>query len=328
MTWEQAIRLFLAKYCTAQGLRSTTLATYQRTLRHFEQWLSLKYSGERLPSAVTMQDMFDYIEYLRRQRLAADATVNAHIATLRAFYRALVGMHVIEPKQNPTMLLPRMKAPRQKVPDTLSPDEAERLIKGPRGDTILGLRDRAILALLYGTGIRASECAHLKESDVDLDTRQIRVVGKGGGERSLPIDKLLCQVLANYRTARGPAARAASFFQTRKRRGATRGVIYSRVLQFTRKAGIHKRVTPHVLRHTFATIMIRMGEKLVVLQELLGHRMITSTQRYIHLTGEDLRSAMNRHPVGNLAKSLSDVLPIGKLRLQWPHGTKFAFNND
>lgn len=327
MMWETMITVFLQKYCAAQGLRSGTLATYQRSLRQLEEWIAIKHVGGKAPGDVTMQDVLDYVEYLRVKRHVADATVNAQVATLRSFYRALVAMQLIEPRQNPTTML-RMKAAKQKVPDTLSPDEAERLIRGPRGDTILGLRDRAILALLYGTGIRASECAHMKEGDVDLAAKQIRVLGKGGHERSLPIDGVLCQVLMNYRKARGPVNPDHPFLQTRKRRGASRGVIYQRVLCFTRRAGIHKRVTPHVLRHTFATLMIRLGEKLVVLQELLGHRAITSTQRYIHLTGEDLRKAMSRHPIGNLAKSLSDVLPIGKLRLQWPHGTRFAFNSD
>ena len=220
-----------------------------------------------------------------------------------------------------------MKAPKRKIRDIPTPEEIQKLLNCPRVDTVLGLRDRAILTLLYGTGIRASECAGVKESDVDLADLTVRVVGKGGNQRVVPLNKAVASALNNYRMARGRTELDQPFFRSRKRGGASRSIVYERVRRFARLARIKKRVTPHVLRHTFATHLVRLGEKLIVLKELLGHQQLSSTQIYLHMTGEDLRNAVDRHPVGNLLSTLGEMLPNVKLPFQYPPGRRFALNS-
>jgi site-specific recombinase XerD len=229
--------------------------------------------------------------------------------------------------KNPTLQLPKFKAPKRKVKDILSYAEVEELLKKPKTNTIMGLRDRAILTLLYGTGIRATECASVTDADIDFEAKTIRVVGKGGHQRAVPLNDTVMQALLNYKAARGQQESNKPFFRTRKKRGTTRGTIYERVRRFSRLAKIGKKVTPHVLRHTFATHLLRLGEKLIVLKELLGHRQISSTQMYLHLSCEDLREAIEKHPVKKLLGTLEEFLPTGRLRFQHPPGKRFAFNN-
>jgi len=182
--------------------------------------------------------------------------------------------------------------------------------------TVLGLRDRALLTLLYGTGIRASECAGLREVDIDWAQETIFVVGKGGHERTLPLNEEVVHILKQYRQARGPLRAGETFFRSRESGAMSRNAIYERVRLAGRKARIEQRVSPHRLRHTFATHLVRAGVGLVTLRDLLGHRQITSTQIYIHLTAQDLRKAADRHPIAQLIRRVEDLLPDVRLPLQ------------
>ena len=219
---------------------------------------------------------------------------------------------------------PKIKAARKKLPVFLSEDETRRLLATPRTDTVMGLRDRALLTLLYATGIRASECAGLTEADMDFENQTIRVMGKGGNERRIPLHKEVVQVLRQYQTSREPVGRREAFFRSRGGRGLSRNAIYERVHRYGRKAKIDKELSPHRLRHTFATHLMKAGERLNTIQELLGHRCISSTQIYLHTTAEDLRSAAIKHPVEHLINRIADLLPNVKLPFQWPPGEKFV----
>ena len=194
--------------------------------------------------------------------------------------------------------------------------DVRRLIERPNTDTVLGLRDRAIMTILYGTGIRASECAGLTEQDIDWQEQTIHVVGKGGHERTVPLNEEVVHMLKQYRLARGSVKSTAPFFRSREGGALSRNAIYERVRTTGRKARIEKRVSPHQLRHTFATHLIKAGVGLVTVRDLLGHRLITSTQIYIHLTAQDLRQAAQRHPITDLIKRVEDLLPNVKLPFQ------------
>jgi integrase/recombinase XerD len=170
--------------------------------------------------------------------------------------------------------------------------------------------------LLYGTGIRASEAATLREGDVDLVAQTIRVCGKGGHERTLPINDQVVATLSTYRRVRGPLAPRSAFFQGRRKRGLSRGAIYERVRTWARKAQLTKHVSPHTLRHTFATHLVQRGTALVVIRDMLGHRLITSTQIYLNVTGDELRAAAQLHPIAQMATSLAQLLPDVRLPLQ------------
>ncbi len=326
MKWDYWLDLYLSKYCMAQGLRPLSVSTYKSILIKFRTWLS-DFKNIHEPDEVTQDLILDYVRYLRLSCNNGDCSVNTQLVSIRNFYRALVAMEQITYTKNPTLQLPKIKAPKRKMKEILSHSEVECLLKKPRSNTVLGLRDRAILTLLYGTGIRANECATVTDGDIDFDLKTIRVLGKGGHQRIVPLNETVLQALLNYKEARGNQDSSKPFFRTRKKRGATRGIIYDRVRRYSRLAKIGKKITPHILRHTFATHLLRLGEKLIVLKELLGHRQISSTQVYLHLSGEDLREAIEKHPVKKLLGSLEEFLPTGRLRFQHPPGKRFAFNN-
>src|SRR5271167_3281693 len=175
------------------------------------------------------------------------------------------------------------------------------------------------MTILYGTGIRASECAGLTEQDIDWQEQTIHVVGKGGHERTVPLNEDVVDMLKQYRLARGPVKSNATFFRSREGGAMSRNAIYERVRTTGRKARIEKRVSPHQLRHTFATHLIKAGVGLVTVRDLLGHRLITSTQVYLHVTADDLRAAAARHPIRTLLDTVKHLLAPGPLPFQRAH---------
>jgi integrase/recombinase XerD len=212
---------------------------------------------------------------------------------------------------------PKVKKPSRKLPEVLTEQEVPLLLAQPRKDTIIGLRDCALLTLLYGTGIRASECSGLDEKDLDLVNRTVRVKGKGGHERTVPLNDMVVKAMRVYLEARG-AHRSGALFVSRKGKRMSRNTIYERVRTHARKARIQKKVSPHRLRHAFATHLVRNGVNLMTIRDLLGHRQITSTQIYLHMTAQDLREAADRHPIGALVDTIKDLLPDVRLRFQTP----------
>jgi site-specific recombinase XerD len=248
--------------------------------------------------------------------------VNRQVTILKNLYRAVVAMGHLEPDRNPMAHFPRIKAAPTKLPVFLSEEEVQKLLAQPRTTTVLGLRDRALLTLLHGTGIRATEAATLRECDVDLSGNTVRVVGKGGHERAIPLNVEVVRALQQYRAARGTVTPRATFFRSRGGGEMKRGAIYERVRTTSAKARIEKRMSPHKLRHTFATHLVKNGVQLVTIRDLLGHVSIASTQVYLHTTAEDLRKAADRHPVERLVHRVEDLLPNVKLPLQWLPGEK------
>jgi len=315
MKWEYWIKLYLQTHCTARGLRASSIKAYAATLAGFREYAAKEWR-ERGPEQITARDVLEYLDYLRRERSNGACAVNRQVTVLRNFYRSMVAMGHLEPRDNPLANFPRMKAARRKLPRILNESEVRQLIEQPKPDSVLGLRDRAIMTILYGTGIRASECAGLTEADIDWQERTMHVVGKGGHERTVPLNDEVVHMLKQYRTARGPVKLNDPFFRSREGGMMSRNAIYERVRTAGRKARIERSVSPHQLRHTFATHLIKAGVGLVTVRDLLGHRMITSTQIYIHLTAQDLRQAADRHPIGELIKRIDDLLPQIKVPFQ------------
>lgn len=322
MKWDYWICLYTQTHCVARGLRPLTIAAYRTTLLQFQAYVQVRIGKEIEPDQVTAQMVLTYIQHLRDERNNGDSAVNRQATVLKNFYRAIVAMGHLEPAANPMAHFPRMKAKPRKLPVVLSEDEVHNLLKSPPTNTIVGLRDRAILTLLYGTGIRATECATLTEEDVDLDGRTVRVTGKGGHQRTVPLNDRVVESLRIYRKARGAVAPNHAFFQSRTHKAMSRNAVYERVRTHARQAKIPKRVSPHRLRHTFATHLVKAGVGLVTIRDLLGHRQITSTQIYLHVTAEDLRDAATRHPIHRLTTSIEHLLPNVKLPFQPPPGRR------
>jgi site-specific recombinase XerD len=317
MTWQYWIALFTNTHCTARGLRTSTIRAYEADLMHFHIYIQVRYNDIG-PHEITARHVLEYLDYLRTERNNGHAAVNRQLTVLRVFYKAMVAMGYLETDHNPLAHFPKIKSTPRKLPVTLSEDEIERLLDAPPRDTVLGLRDRAILALLYGTGIRASECAHLTVDDVDLGNATVHVVGKGGHERTVPLNDAVVEALVRYVQARGEVPPAGPFFVSRSKRAMSRGAVYERVRTWGQRAELTRRVSPHRLRHTFATHLVRAGVGIVTIRDLLGHRCITSTQVYLHVTARELEEAAGLHPIYHLAPIVEDLLPDVKLPFQRP----------
>jgi site-specific recombinase XerD len=316
MMWEYWITLYIRTHCTARGLRSSSIAAYDATLRQFRSYVRFRLDDPP-PDRIAARDVLAYLQYLREERRNGESAVNRHVVILSTFYRAIVAMGHLEPSANPMFGFPTIKATPKKLPVVLSLDEVEQLLVVPDTDTILGLRDRAILALLYGTGIRASECASLRQGSVDLEAMTVTVTGKGGHERTIPLNERVREALDAYAKARATALPTAAFFRSRRGRAMSRNAIYERVRTRAARARLRKIVSPHRLRHTFATHLVQAGVGLVTIRDLLGHRLITSTQIYLHVTAHDLREAADRHPIGRLLGVVEHLLPDVKLPMQY-----------
>jgi site-specific recombinase XerD len=321
MKWEFWISQYLDVHCTARGLASKSICAYRDTLKGFRGYVAFRL-GERSPDQLSPRDILEYVEYLRKERQNGTHAVNRQVTVLRNFYRAMVAMECLDPRNNPMANFPKIKGAPKKLPVFLSVDEMQRLLDVPRTCTVMGLRDRALLTLLYATGIRATECAEMKDANVDLEAGAIRVMGKGGNERCIPIGEEVMHLLRQYRTVRGPVGRRETFFKSRGGKMLSRSAIYERVHRYGRKAKIEKEVTPHRLRHTFATHLMERGRQVREIQALLGHRCISSTQIYLHTTAQDLRKAAMQHPVENLISRIPDLLPNVKVPFQWLPGEK------
>jgi len=317
MKWNYWIELYIRTHCVARCLRPLTLAAYEAALVQFRQWVRTALE-DRPPDELTARDVLAYLEHLRTVRRNGPGAVNRAVVILRRFYRAMVAMGHLDDRANPLRNFPSIKAAPRKLPVTISSEQVRRLLAEPREDTVIGLRDRAILALLYGTGIRASECATLRNGQVDLVQLTITVNGKGGHERSIPLSPQLAEVLRLYVEARGPALPTAPFFRSRFGRLLSRTSIYERVRTWGQRSRVGWRLSPHRLRHTFATHLVRAGVGLVTIRDLLGHRLITSTQIYLHVTVDDLRSAAARHPIRALLDTVKHLLVPGPLPFQRP----------
>lgn len=315
MSWHYWIRLFIDTHCVARGLRPLTIAAYEAILLQFSQWIRMTLQ-DRAPDQVSARDVLAYLQHLRQERCNGDSAVNRQLTVLRSFYRAIVAMGHLEPARNPLAGFPTIKAVPRKLPIALDTQQVARLLDKPGSDTVIGLRDRALLALLYGTGIRASECATLRCGQVDLERLIITVRGKGGHERAIPLNPQLAQILAAYAQARGPALPTAPFLRSRFGKPLSRGSIYERVRTWGQRSRVGVTLSPHRLRHTFATHLVRAGVGLVTIRDLLGHRLITSTQIYLHVTAQDLRHAADRHPIGQLLATIQQLLPAGPLPFQ------------
>ena len=316
MKWQYWIQLYTRTFCTARGLRPRTIAAYEATLKQFYEYRRLAL-GDKPPDQVSTREALEYLQHLREVRHNGDSAINRTATILKNFYRAMVTMGHLYADDNPMEGLPSIKAAPRKQPVFLTITEVKKLLGAPPEDTIIGLRDRAILALLYGTGLRASECSALCVGDVDFDACTVTVTGKGGHERSVPMNVSVTKAMALYRQHRGRALPRAPFFRSRRGNGLSRGAIYERVRTWGQRAKLRKRISPHRLRHTFATHLVHRGVNVVTIRDLLGHKQVTSTQVYFHATAHDLRDAAEKHPIANLMDTIEHLLPAVKLPFQY-----------
>jgi integrase/recombinase XerD len=297
--FEHLVLDFLAYLEFERGLSRNTLEAYRSDLLQFGAHLD---RTEQAALAVQHADLAAFVAELAagdgERPPVANATLQRKVACLRSFYRHLRRQDLLS--DDPTA---HLKAPRQtrKLPQVLSRDEVALLLEQPKGTEPTALRDRALLEVMYACGLRASEATGLEVGDVDLEEGILRARGKGSKERLVPIGSTAGRALGVY-LMRGRPRLAGDrleprLFLNHRGAGLTRQGLYKIVQRHARAAGLASKMSPHTLRHTFATHLLAGGCDLRSLQEMLGHADIATTQLYTHLSADRLKDAyFEAHP--------------------------------
>lgn len=279
------------------GMARNTLLAYGSDLRQFFDWFD-RQGGAGL-DAIDLKLLSGYLAHLHARGLSP-TTVARRLVAIKMFFRYLLLEGVLRESVADLINSPKLW---QHLPHVLSPDMVNRLLAAPQGADRFMLRDRALLALLYATGCRASEVVNLRMRDVHLDESYCRCVGKGNKERLVSLNPIACRAVAAYLEHERPmlAARseADSLLLSRSGRSLTRIMVWSLVKKYARRIGASGKVSPHTLRHSFATHMLAGGAEIRALQELLGHASISTTQVYTHVEHTRLKAVHRKcHPRG------------------------------
>lgn len=274
-----------------KGLSHNTLEAYQRDICTFQKFLKAQCVEQW--KGVSQQNIVDFLSFKKGYEYAP-ASISRALIAIKVFFRFLTREKIIH--QNVAHL---METPKiwQLIPDVLSLQEMEKLLQQPDPSTEKGARDQAILELLYASGLRVSELCQLNISDVDDDS--VHVKGKGGKERIVPMGRKAAAAIDHYLAFRDhqAAERKDALFLGRGRRAINRLTVWALVKGFAKKAGITKTISPHTFRHSFATHLLDKGADLRIIQEMLGHASIESTDRYTHISCHLLQEAFQTlHP--------------------------------
>lgn len=289
------IRQFVDYITVERGLAHNTLVSYQSDLLFYDQFCRNK--GYELLGDSARMAVMAYLIHLKRQGMTP-ATSSRRLAAIKSFYKYCLGEGItdIDPTEN-------IESGRRerRLPGVMSVGEVDILLNQPRLDTPSGLRDKAMLEVIYACGVRVSELTGLNVGDINMEEKYIRCLGKGAKERIVPLGSVAAEFLSEY-TARGRGKLARgkatpALFLNRLGKRLTRQGFWKIIKKYARHGGITKAITPHTLRHSFATHLLENGADLRSVQELLGHADITTTQIYTHLTRSRLKEIYRQaHP--------------------------------
>lgn len=295
---EEYINLFINAFWIEQGASANTCAAYQSDLKKYMLWLKKnKYQ------MISVQNS-DVRNYLFTMQGNSPKTIARHLSSLRMLYRYLVREKIMN--YDPCARIETPKTGRQ-LPKSLTEDEVDALLKAPDISMVLGIRDKAMLETLYATGLRVSELINLSLGQVNMQQGVIRVVGKGNKERLVPLGEQAIEWLSNYqhgaRTKLLGRRLSDILFLTKRSQSMSRQAFWYLIKRYTVIAGINKEISPHDLRHAFATHLLNHGADLRVIQMLLGHSDISTTQIYTHVAKERLKNLYEaHHPRAHLKK--------------------------
>jgi len=279
------------------GVALNTQRAYRSDLAKFAKYLEVR--GHTHPRGITTSIILGFLVQLKDRGYSV-ATISRMLAALRMFYRFLAVEGIIERNVTTALDSPRLW---RRLPSVLSPAEVGQLLAAPQTDTLFGLRDKALIELLYATGLRASEIASLDVDSIHFDYGYLRCTGKGSKERLVPVGRTALDVARRYlyearpRILRGRISPA--LFVSRRGQRLSRIHVWRLVKKYARLAGIRKNLYPHALRHSFATHLLAGGADLRSVQEMLGHASIITTQIYTHVDKDRLKEVHRRfHPRG------------------------------
>ncbi len=284
---KRSLKKFLEYLRDQKNYSPNTVKSYREDLEQFLVFLKRKKTKD-----LDYPTLRAFLAGLKEQDYSPRSSARK-VASIKSFFKFLARKKII--KANPALLLRSPKLPDY-LPNFLTIEEMERVLASPRGDDPAAVRDRAILELLYSTGIRVGELTALIVPDVNLIDETVRVKGKGRKERIVPVGKPALKAMMDYLSGR-PAGAQARVFLNRFHTPLTARSVERLIAKYGRTAGLGRTLTPHTFRHSFATHLLDRGADLRTVQELLGHEHITTTQIYTHLTVERLREFyLKSHP--------------------------------
>lgn len=296
----QDLQSFIHYLSVERGLAANTLESYERDITKYIEHLhelQVREIGHTTKSHIT-----GFIGVLKKAG-KAPATVSRSMVSIRAFYQFLARERLIDKDPSVNMETPKLE---KRLPKVMSMHEVELLLDAPRVSTPNGMRDKAMLEVLYATGIRVSELISLSVGDIHLGLGYVRCIGKGSKERIIPLGRIAAQTLDQFIRADRPRllkperAEEALFVNHLGSR-MTRQGFWKIIKKYALQAGIMKEITPHTLRHSFATHLLENGADLRAVQEMLGHADISTTQIYTHVTSKRMKEVYNRtHPRARL----------------------------
>ncbi len=298
---QTAIARFLQYLRVERNCSTYTIKSYREDLEALAEYLTERYGQQPSPEEIVTLDLRGYLSGLHEQGLAK-STIARRLASMRSFFR--FGQREGWAKTNPAKPLRNPRKSRS-LPHFLSSEELGKLLEAPPASETLGLRDRAILEVLYSAGLRVSELVGLNEGDLDLTAGIVRVRGKGKRERLSPVGSFAAQAVQHWLrvrrvSPREPEGRNAPLFVNRLGRRLTTRSVGRMLEKYLTLTGLDRRTTPHTLRHSFATHLLDGGADIRSVQELLGHKSLVTTQIYTHVSTANLRAAYEKaHPRAN-----------------------------
>ena len=289
---EQVLELFLDSAWAERGLSENTLASYRYDLQRLAQFLEQRNSGLL---AASREDLLAFLA-TQVQSGRSPRSLSRYLSGFRQFYQWALREGRIQ--DDPSALIESPKLGRG-LPKALNESQVESLLEAPDTESPLGLRDRTMLELMYATGLRVSELVGLELSNINLNQGVVRVMGKGSKERLVPLGEEAADWLQRYMLSARPelmkGSESAQVFVTSRRAGMTRQAFWYAVRKHALQAGIRQDVSPHMLRHSFATHLLNHGADLRVVQLLLGHSDLSTTQIYTHIAREGLKQIHAKH---------------------------------
>lgn len=274
-----------------RGLANNTIQAYSRDLTGFAEYLN---KIRRTPFDISKEEISDYVVILHKKYSAR--SVSRNVSSIKMFFRFLASEGSVE--TNPARLVETPRLPR-KLPEFLNRQEVDLLLSQPKLSTKLGLRDRAMLEILYATGLRVSEMVSLRVLDVNLEAGFVRTMGKGSKERVVPLGQKATDALKDYleksRLVLSKGTNPSHLFLNSRGKSISRQGFWKIIKEYGIRANIKKKISPHSLRHSFASHLLEGGADLRSVQILLGHADISTTQIYTHVTRERLRELHEKH---------------------------------
>jgi integrase/recombinase XerD len=293
---ENAIDSFIRFLAVERGLSENYQLSTQRSLNEFARWCEVRKKIGN-PRDVTLPVLSEYLAERKRAGLSA-SSIKLIVVALKIFFRFSAGKGVIERDPAEALTLPRIE---RYLPDTLNELQVEQLLEKIDTSALHGLRDRAMLELLYASGLRISELANARLENFNFEERIVRVTGKGNKTRLVPVGHKASEALAAYLSTERPKLvkrrSGSEIFLSERGTKLTTARIWQIVKKHARRAGLEKNIYPHLLRHSFATHLLGNGADLRIIQEMLGHADISTTQVYTHVDQQRLKAVHRRfHP--------------------------------